>query len=258
MVETSTVRVTPRVLFRYIQKQFHISTRQARTWLTCLVEKGELCYRQEFGTTFVDLNFSKPVPLTEHFTVSPPLPKSVDKKTLTICLEPGISFGSGRHPTTRLCLDAIDRLVFHDRVLPVSCERAADIGTGSGILAIALCLATSVHCTAYEIDPVCRFQAERNIALNRLSHRIEIRDDTIGDAMFRFSIIVANLRLPSLKQMSGAINSALETNGFLILSGIRPDELKPLVLHYSQYHMKPVSHADEKDWSCVTMVRSKS
>ncbi len=255
-VEQSTVKLTPQSLIEHVKTHHKRSSGQARALLKALIGKGELSYIHELGHTFIGLNFSKPVPISEHFTLSPPgldhqsVPDD-DSEDCTIYLEAGVSFGSGRHPTTQMCLAAIDDVVFNkNRRLRFPCH-AADIGTGTGILALALCRATGSTCLAYDIDPVCRSQTRHNVKLNRLEDRIQVSTENFDQSGHPFDIIMANLRYPTLSQLAPVIREKTQTGGILILSGIREWEVDPLTLEFEQLGFIRIEHYCLKEWACT-------
>lgn len=255
-VTESYTRLTPLVLTKYLKQHLNLSGRQASTKLRHLVETGIFCYIYDFGTTFIGLNFSKPVRITDHFILTPPgLTPDPLLNSIHVIITPGISFGSGSHPTTRLCLAAIDTLYFQTNHISDSVQYVADIGTGSGILALAICLLhRNMKCIAYEIDEVSITEALKNIHLNQLSHQIHIRNDSIDTAEQSFSVICANLRLPTLNRLAADIQKKMIVNGVLILSGIRVWETNQLIAVYTEKGFDILWQAEEKDWACLVMI----
>ncbi|MCP4024323.1 MAG: methyltransferase, partial [Desulfobacteraceae bacterium] len=183
-------------------------------------------------------------------------PSENQKHLNHIFIEPGISFGSGRHPTTRLCLEAIDIVFFQKRLIPLKTKtRGADIGTGSGVLAMAMCFAGLSSCEAYDIDPNCVAEAKRNVTLNGLDQRIQIIDSEMVKTK-ALSIICANLRFPTLKHLSDLFYSSLNDKGVLVLSGIRSWEKEELTSFYLEKGFERTWHKDEKNWSSLILVKN--
>jgi ribosomal protein L11 methyltransferase len=129
----------------------------------------------------------------------------------------------------------------------------ADIGTGSGVLAIALCLVGIEGCQAWEIDPNAVSEAKKNVAVNNLSHKICVTEDYMPESHNTLSVICANLRFPTLKQLSGLIQKSLSPNGLAIFSGIRQWEKEELIVHYSKIGFSLIWQMDEKNWSGLIM-----
>jgi len=246
----SEVRLTARAYIREISRELDISLGQAKKVLTTLVAEQEVAYQDLYGSTYVMESFSKPVRVTERFFILPPgITSAAGPRDIDIRITSGISFGSGHHPTTRLCLSAIDTL-FSTRELN---GRAGDIGTGSGILAVAACLAGMDDCLAWEIDANSVSEAGQNVAANGLDSRITIIDDLMSPKGLKLSLIMANLRFPTLKQIAPLISQAALPGGYLILSGIRTWEKDRLIEHYGELNFSQVWEKDAKNWSVVIL-----
>ena len=177
-------------------------------------------------------------------------------KSIELIIEPGISFGSGQHPTTQLCIAAIDFCFFKKQMMDSkTSSTGADIGTGSGVLAMAMCLAGLASCKAYEIDPVSINEAKKNIALNHLTKRIKVIENYMKESKNAFSIISANLRFPTLTLLSDMIYASLIENGIAIISGVREWEKKALLSCYLKKGFELVWQKDNKKWSGFVLVK---
>jgi len=137
-------------------------------------------------------------------------------------LDPGMAFGTGTHETTALCLVALDELVQGG-------ERLLDIGTGSGILAIAALLLGAAKAEGVDIDPMCVRTAGENAALNGVSDRFIVEIGDLSDkASGQYDLITANIVANAIKQLAPQIPALLAPNGTFIASGIideREDEV---------------------------------
>ncbi len=137
-------------------------------------------------------------------------------------LDPGMAFGTGTHETTALCLVALDELVQGG-------ERLLDIGTGSGILAIAALLLGASKAEGVDIDPMCVRTACENAALNGVSDRFIVEIGDLSDkASGQYDLITANIVANAIKQLAPQIPALLAPNGTFIASGIideREDEV---------------------------------
>lgn len=247
----SEKRLTAQVYIQQIARGLSVSCVQAKKVLKVLVDEQELAYQDLYGATYVVQNFLKPVRVTQHFFLKPSGRESLAGPGDTdILIDPGISFGSGHHPTTRLCLEAID-ITYLKTPSKAFAQNSmgADIGTGSGVLAIALCLAGIKQCRAWEIDPNAVSEAKKNIAANHLTNRICVFEAHMPVCREQFSVVCANLRFPTLKQLSSLIHSSLCQKGVVILSGIRQWEKQDLITHYETSGFTLVWQRDEKNWS---------
>ena len=133
-------------------------------------------------------------------------------------LDPGMAFGTGMHPTTRLCLQAIE-----DYATPQA-PRALDLGTGSGILAIGVARALpEARIWALDTDPVAVEVSAANVAANGLGARIVVEEGSLVPGVepdFRFQLIIANILARVIIELASAIAGALEPRGVVITSGI--------------------------------------
>ena len=252
ILNNAETRLTARAYVREIADQLQLPVSDARTVLKTLVNNRDVGYQEIYGTTCVLESLQKPVQITDHFVLIPPdIPcGSLPAGGHAVRLAPGISFGSGHHPTTRLCLAALEHLFYRIRPgISVLQAPGADIGTGSGVLAIAMCLAGVSICLAYDIDPNAVSEAGKNAGLNALSHRILVLAHPLPADGPMLGIITANLRAPTLETLAPVFRDRLAPEGFLILSGIRSWETSDVKDSFSRYGMQPVWEKTDKDWT---------
>lgn len=253
----SDVKLTPVVLVKEIRDRFKCSSRAAKKIVSRLIADQELCYHQMYGATYIEKSFLRPVKVTGRFILSPSGFKPSENDTChTIVVEPGISFGSGQHPTTRLCLEAIDRCFYKGRQIDKpGITVGADVGTGSGVLAMAMVKAGLGSCNAYEIDPVSVNEAKKNVRANNLEKQIDVIADLMPSCPDGFGMICANLRCPTLKQLAPLFEQNLKSSGVLILSGLREWEKADLIGHYRKLGFNCIWQKDEKQWSGLMLVK---
>jgi len=256
ILDQSDVRLTAREYIKEIKSRHSLSFSEAKTALKTLIDNEELSYHYLYGATYVEKSFLKPVRISPHFILKPPWSKErMPGKDIEIMIEPGISFGSGQHPTTRLCLDALDFHFFENQAASLQLgDTGADIGTGSGVLAMAMGLAGLSSCAAYEIDPVSIREARKNIELNHLSGKIHMVEGTMKSGPV-FSIICANLRYPTLVSLSETLSSSLKENGTAVLSGFREWEKDLVLKAYIEQGFELIRQKDDKNWSCFVLVK---
>jgi ribosomal protein L11 methyltransferase len=133
---------------------------------------------------------------------------------LAIRLDPGQAFGTGHHETTRLCLAALEGCVRPG-------VRVLDVGTGSGVLAIASVLLGAGEVEAVDVDPVAAEVARANCAANGVAGRVRVRAGTLDEgAGGGFDVVVANISAAANAALAGAFARATAPGGRLVLSGL--------------------------------------
>ncbi|MBT8366771.1 MAG: 50S ribosomal protein L11 methyltransferase, partial [Deltaproteobacteria bacterium] len=235
-VAASPARLTPQYLEKTICATYGLDKIRAKAVLKNLIATGELEYTYEFGSTYLRPAFNKAVRISDHVVVKPPgygfRPAPND---VVIQIQPGAAFGGGRHPTTRLSIRAIDYVLTTVRPHRLSQDCSVlDIGTGSGILAItAVCLGVNTG-LGIDIDPCAISEAAENRDLNHLQDRLIISDRKIETIDAAFSMVIANLRYPSLKILYPQMIRLTDSNGWLIISGFRTHEMQDLMALYNR------------------------
>ncbi len=145
-----------------------------------------------------------------------------------VLIKPAMAFGTGLHPTTRMCIMAL--AYSHEYWKG---KYILDVGTGTGILSICAIKLGAKTATAVDIDPVAIKEARYNCKLNSVSHKIVIRDSLPEGDLNRYSLSVANIGTDELLQMSEKILSLTEKAGYIILSGITVNNKEMLISRYT-------------------------
>ena len=172
-----------------------------------------------------------------------PVPFSLDHHLIRI--DPGPAFGTGQHPTTRMCLKAMEKV--H---LPESWTML-DAGTGSGILAIYAAKLGAKRIVAIDIDPEALRWAEHNIELNALSGRIELFASFIEHLKGPFTILTANLILGDILKLLSRFSCLLGPAGWLILSGILREQVGEVTEILPAYGLQSPKTMVQKEWACI-------
>jgi ribosomal protein L11 methyltransferase len=188
----------------------------------------------------------QPVSVGERFLIAPPWSEIPDAEgRITIRIEPGMAFGTGTHETTRLCLAAIEKYFTGESFL--------DVGTGTGILAIAAAkLFPRALIEACDTDREAVLIARENARLNNVAEQVSFRVGTVDNETASANLVCANLTadviLPLLPVLIGA------TCGRLILSGIL-DSQSHLIL--SRLHelgiAQPLEVSTDGEWIAITI-----
>jgi ribosomal protein L11 methyltransferase len=135
-----------------------------------------------------------------------------------IRLDPGQAFGTGHHETTRLCLEWLEE--WAEGQPDPSSKSLLDVGTGSGILAIAGALLGFDRILAVDNDPEAIEVARENLLLNGVSDRIVLQGGTVAEVLSRFDVIVANIQALPLMAMAESLGERMSDSALLVLSGI--------------------------------------
>jgi ribosomal protein L11 methyltransferase len=141
---------------------------------------------------------------------------------VVLALDPGMAFGTGLHPTTRLCLAALEGLA--DRGA-LDGRHLLDVGCGSGILAIAGVRLGAASGLGVDTDPIAVEATAANARRNRISDRIRAREGTLPTGEGPFEVVVANLIASLLARLAGVLRAELAPGGTLLASGIFVDLL---------------------------------
>ena len=259
LVADSTVRVTPPVLEKTLIETHGLTKKQVKGVIRDLVSAGELVYTYEFGSTFLEPSFNKPVRVSTHVILKPPgYSYQPAPEDVVIQIKPGAAFGDGRHPTSRLVVRGIEYVLKKLTAdIPDGLCTVLDIGTGSGILVL-----TSVGLGLHkglgiDIDPAARSEAKENVLINRLEDRIIISDQYLETIDGSFDLVTANLRYPTLKTICPCLRKITNPDGFIVFSGIRSHELADLIKAYARKKFEVTWQEKELDWMGVVLKRQR-
>ena len=145
---------------------------------------------------------------------------------VVVAMDPGMAFGTGLHPTTRLCLAALEPLA-DDGTLAGA--RVLDVGCGSGILAIAAVRLGAADAFGVDTDPIAIEATASNARRNRLGRRVSARVGSLPSGEPPFDVVLANLIAGVLVPLAPALHDELRPGGTLVASGIfidREDEVR--------------------------------
>jgi ribosomal protein L11 methyltransferase len=171
---------------------------------------------------------------------------------VVLALDPGMAFGTGLHPTTRLCLVAIESLA--DRGL-LAGARGLDIGCGSGILAIAALKLGADRVLGVDTDPIAIEATTANARRNGVARRLRAREGSLPTGEPPVDVVLANLIAGVLVPLSSALSEALERGGRLVASGIFIDREAEVRASFGRVGLDVVGRLAEGDWVALEAVR---
>jgi ribosomal protein L11 methyltransferase len=172
--------------------------------------------------------------------------------THDILLDPGHAFGSGLHPSTRLCLQLIKQVAEQDFKKYTSCS-VLDIGCGSGILSIAALRLGAATTVGIEIDPETAQVARKNIQLNKLERSAKIVEGSWHDISGNYDLIVANLVPSVLLKAAQEMANFLAAEGLVIISGFPKTLHEQLLAIFAMNSLHLIKYISLEGWGAMML-----
>jgi ribosomal protein L11 methyltransferase len=253
-VVNSNYKLTPIELVKKISSDMKVDKKMVEIAIKELVNEGILRYTY-FGNSFLQVSMDRPVSISKRIIIKPPHKIYIPRKgDIVIDIKPGSAFGDGGHPSTYLLLRTLDTLMLNIDYLNTNhLKNALDVGTGSGILAIAAAKLGIKEVLGIDINPAALYEAEENVRINNLTHQVTISDTPLERIEPRFSLVMANIGSKTLNILSPLIVERIEEKGFLILSGFTTYECKSLLKKYLKYNLILEYQIEEHNWVCLTL-----
>ncbi|NLC08001.1 MAG: 50S ribosomal protein L11 methyltransferase [Syntrophomonadaceae bacterium] len=193
-----------------------------------------------------------PVKISDKIVIKPSWENySTASDQIVIDLDPGMAFGTGTHPTTVHCLRALERYIRGG-------ELVADVGTGSGILAIAAAKLGAAEVLAVDLDQLATSIAAENIRLNGVADRVRVLTGDLLEPLADrqgFDLIVGNLVAPIVRRLGPSAWEKLKPGGLFIGAGIIQGRLSEVLEELTGIGFELVEITDEGEWSTVVVSR---
>ena len=202
--------------------------------------------------------YFKPLKIGRRLVIRPSWePYAAGPGDLVITLDPGMAFGTGDHPTTAMCLELLE-----DEMGARTSAKgpvALDVGTGSGILSVALAMLGASRVVAVDIDETAVGIARDNARLNGVEDRVEVIHGDISAAFGRtgpadrFDLVVANILAPVIASIAPAVSEGLKEGGAFICSGIFRDQAESVeeaLIASGFSDLKPVTSGEWVAFRC--------
>ena len=162
-----------------------------------------------------------------------------------LILDPGLAFGTGGHETTNLCLEVLDERVRGG-------ERVLDIGTGSGILAIAALKLGAAVAEGVDIDPVAVRTAGENAALNGVADKLTVLVGDLSDkASGKYDIITANIVANAIMALAPAVPGLMADDAVFIASGIIDSRKDEVIAALEAAGLAVLEVKEKRGWECI-------
>ena len=184
----------------------------------------------------------EPIPISPRLWIVPTWHTPSDPGAINIVLDPGLAFGTGSHPTTRLCLRWLDEHLQGG-------ETVLDYGCGSGILAIAAIKLGAASATGVDVDSQAVQASRDNAIANRVGDiQFYLPDDAPHDS---YDLVVANILTNPLRMLAPLLANATRQGGHIVLSGILEEQAQEVMKIYQQWFDLNVP-IFEDGWTCLS------
>ena len=173
---------------------------------------------------------------------------------LLIHLDPGMAFGTGHHPTTKLCLEILEKVVRPQMNL-------LDLGTGSGILTIAAIRLGARSVVALDTDDLAVKATRLNLKVNNVGNKVAIDQGTLPHTRApnqAFDIAIANISAKIVLEQTQNLLHALIPGGFLLVSGMIEERVHEVISHIEEFGASLELHTIEGDWNALLFSKAKS
>ena len=196
--------------------------------------------------------YYKPVHIGEKMVIVPMWEKYEKKDhEIIVRMDPGMAFGTGTHETTRLVIRLLERYIKNGM-------RVADVGTGSGILAICASKLGAKECKAYDIDPVAVKVANENIKDSGLTNVTCEVSDLLRqvDKSQAYDVICANIVADIIIRMMPDVGELMNESSVILASGIIVERSEDVITAFEEHGFEIVERIDENGW-CALAVKKK-
>ena len=196
--------------------------------------------------------FFKPMPVGEKLLINPSWYTDTDPKgRLMMNIDPGLAFGTGKHETTRLCMEALERYVKGG-------ERVLDVGCGSGILGIAAVMLGAESAFGVDIDEMAVRTANENAVVNHVDDKVvAIAGDLVDKVTEKYDIVVANIVADAIIALSASVSGFMTDEAVYIISGIidtRADDVKNAI----KDSFEIIEENVHRGWYCFVLKKART
>lgn len=175
-------------------------------------------------------------------------------REIVIEIDPGMAFGTGQHPSTRMCLEAIDKLLLSEQLTEQ--WSILDVGTGTGILGIACAKLGARRVLCVDNDEQATEIAQENVLINRVEERVTVTSRDVAELTEPFDLVVANLTAKILIEFYPDLVRLVKPGGYLVISGII-EQNKPDIETRFLSDSFPIHHLiTEKEWVCYLLKKA--
>ncbi len=194
-------------------------------------------------------SFFSPLLVGQRLLVVPPWERRrPSTKRVAVVIDPGPAFGTGHHPTTQMCLEAVERYLRPGM-------RVLDLGTGSGILAIAAARLGAGRVVALDTDPVAAKAARSNARANRVLGRVSVRTCSLNGRLNPFDLLVANISGQAIIGLARPLGRAARPGAVVAVGGFLSESLRAVERALKAAGWHPVEVLSGDDWRTLVARR---
>lgn len=201
---------------------------------------------EDYDWTVEWKKFFKPIEVGKKFVIVPSWEEyKADTDKIILEIDPGMAFGTGSHETTAICLELLEGLDLKDKEI-------ADVGTGSGILAIACAKLGAKHVLGLDIDPLSIKTARENIKINNCVDKIEVKEsDLLNTSKDNYDLIIANILPDVIINLIPDAYEKLNNGGMMLVSGIILEKKDLVIDELEKQGFNIIKDLDMGEWTGI-------
>jgi len=234
-------------------RSYYQVLQQIHAGLPALEAIQEELKREDWGEAWKA--FFGPIDLGHTIVVKPSWePYEATSGRIVIEIDPGQAFGTGKHPSTALCIEILEE--FFREILrrePRSAPSVLDVGTGTGILGIVAARVGARRVLGLDIDPEALAAAELNLIRNRVEGIMVVSGTPMEQVTETFDLVAANLTANLLMAMAPELVSRVNMRGHLLISGILTEQEEEVSRCFSRHHLELVEKRAMEEWRAVLL-----
>jgi ribosomal protein L11 methyltransferase len=202
--------------------------------------------------------FFKPLIIGKNIVIKPTWePYEPKPGQVLIEIDPGRAFGTGKHPSTALCLEILELMLSESSRAKMGSLSVLDVGTGSGILGIAAARLGARRVLGLDLDPEALKVAEENLRRNGVEGIMSVSSIPLHRLGETYDLVIANLTAPVITQMAASLSRCVSPEGWLVLSGILNQQLEEVVKCFEAHYFIEEDSWIMEEWRAILLRRKE-
>jgi len=203
-------------------------------------------------------SFFKPLIVGKNIVVKPTWePYEPKPGQVIIEIDPGRAFGTGKHPSTALCLEILELILSESDREKMDSVSVLDVGTGSGILGIAAAHLGARRVLGLDLDPEALKVAEENLLRNGVEGIMSVSSIPLHRLGETYDLVIANLTAQVITQMAANLSRCVSPEGWLVLSGILNEQMEEVVKCFEAHYFNEVDSWTMEEWRAILLRRKQ-